>query len=203
MSFTLKNTTKKVVVMAKYTFKCSRCGKCCINIVNTIEGIKFGMNLLPHEILLFPENVIHPMFGIGKFIKERNEPEHIFMYQNVSVPCIFYDDLNKSCRVYENRPMVCRAFPLEPSINKILIHRECPEVNKILPENAVITSRDIEGLEQERSVIQTLQMYYITVFIINPEGYDITQTWFYEFEKKRWHKITKDYAYRILTKKGE
>jgi len=184
--------------MSKLVWKCGRCGKCCVNTINEVGGIKFGMNLLPHEILLFPRQYVRPMFGIGDFLTDKGEPEFIVMYQNVSKPCIYYDDLSRSCRIYDDRPLVCRCFPLEPKIDGVLAHMECLELRKALGDRSVVVSSEVEGLENELKAVREYDWYYYTVFVLNVMQVDLKKRWYYNFEEDKWYKLSDEVALRMI-----
>ena len=184
--------------MGKLVWKCSRCGKCCVNTVNKVGGVKFGMNLLPHETLMFPRQYVRPMVGLGDFLEDRNEPEFILLYQNISKPCVYYDDLARSCRIYDDRPLVCRCFPLEPKFGGVFAHLECPELRKIFKGRRTMFSSEVEGLEAEIKAVQEYKWYYYTVFELNVMKVDLRKRWYYDFTNERWCELTEEWALRVL-----
>jgi Fe-S-cluster containining protein len=186
--------------MYKYNWKCSRCGLCCENTISTLAGMKFGMFLLPHEKLMFPSNVVYPLAGVGLKGKARPRPEYVFAYQNVSRPCIYYDVDLHTCRIYDNRPLVCRVFPLEASVHGAILHRECPEVGKMLGEGEKVLASEIGGLEQEKVALRQMQAYYYAVFVINPERYNTSRLWVYNYTQHQWLPATRDLINKMLMK---
>lgn len=182
----------------KKQWKCAKCGLCCINTVITRGDLKLGMFLLPHEKLMFPERYVYPLYGVGLKGKARPRPQYIFAYQNISKPCIYYDEYSHECRIYDDRPLVCRVFPLEGLYTNVILHRECPMVASAFREGEQCLANEIEGLEQEKIALQHIQAYYYTIFILNAEGYDTTKTWIYDYVKKKWIRVTKETLVKVV-----
>lgn len=77
------------------TFKCLRCGKCCLNT----------------EMPLTREDV-ERLELLGYRREEFAEPRGgLLRLRNVDGHCYFYDPDTRSCKVYPYRPEGCRVYP--------------------------------------------------------------------------------------------
>jgi hypothetical protein len=92
---------------------------------------------------------------------------------------------------------------LEPTVNGVLAHLECPEMKKILNENETFTSDMIEGLDSEIQAVRLMHFYYYTVFEINPERVNLSKKWYFNYTENKWYKLTREYALRVLSRKHE
>jgi len=172
-----------------YHWECSKCGLCCAESISNTSLCKFGITLLPHEVKLFPKRYIKPAYGIGKKGRSRPRPVVIIAYQNISEPCCHYDEKTRLCRIYEKRPTVCREFPLEGGIGHIMLHRECPEIAKIIPEDARLTLADITGLDNEIKAIKLSSFYFFSVYIANVFNVDTSYSWYYNYQNGTWMRM--------------
>ena len=92
--------------MSTIIFECQKCGYCCHNLVEDINGITNGLYLTSKEVRLFPSKLISPQIAVGV-----NKPKKVIVYQlNVNV-CPHITEKNE-CRIYDKRPLACKSFPL-------------------------------------------------------------------------------------------
>ena len=91
--------------MSEAVFNCRKCGTCCRNLLEYINGVKAGLLLTVKEIDLFPSEMISPKMAIGIA-----GPEQMICYQ-LSVDNCPYINEKSECRTYDKRPLMCRAFP--------------------------------------------------------------------------------------------
>jgi Fe-S-cluster containining protein len=120
--------------MSEAVFNCRKCGTCCRNLLEYINGVKAGLLLTVKEIDLFPSEMISPKMAIGIA-----GPEKIISYQ-LSVDTCPHINEKSECRIYGKRPLMCRAFPyvLEG------MSRKCPEIG-----NQMIASVDLWAIDAE------------------------------------------------------
>lgn len=107
-------------------FNCSRCGKCCTNILTNINGNTFGLYLSVDDSTLFPSEVVFPLFG-------RGDPIQIKAYQLGVNQCPHFQLGNSvgSCLIHEKKPLACRTFPLlsyDRFSKKLVLCKSCPVV---------------------------------------------------------------------------
>lgn len=93
--------------MSLIIFECLKCGTCCKNLLEELDGIVGGLLLTADETKHFPYEMISPKMAIGV-----EKPEKVIRYQLNVNDCPHIDEAN-NCRIYENRPLVCRAFPYD------------------------------------------------------------------------------------------
>jgi Fe-S-cluster containining protein len=91
--------------MSGITFECRKCGTCCRNLIEDVNGMKAGLVLTVKEISLFPSEMVSPKLAIGF-----EKPEKTILNQLNVNDCPFITESN-DCRIYDKRPLVCRQFP--------------------------------------------------------------------------------------------
>jgi len=183
-----------------YKFECDRCGLCCERTVVKTELGRYGAFLIPHERFLFPEKCVRPLFGIGIKGKSRPRPKIIYAYQNISQPCVWYVPELKACMIYDRRPLSCMEFPLSAWHGGVMIHRECPQIAKLVPEGSSLRSNQLLGLDVEKQAFRKMQLYFTSVFILNIHNVDLEYCWAYELTKNKWVQWTLDQLVRFTEK---
>jgi Fe-S-cluster containining protein len=91
--------------MSEIIFACKKCGTCCRNLLEDVEGNETGLILTVKETRLFPSRMVSPRFSIGM-----RKPEKTILYQLNAKDCPFVTESN-DCIIYDKRPLVCRQFP--------------------------------------------------------------------------------------------
>jgi Fe-S-cluster containining protein len=91
--------------MTEIVFECKKCGTCCRNLLEEIEGIAKGLILTAKEVSLFPSKMISPSIAIGT-----EKSKTMIFYQLNANTCPHIDKRNE-CLIYDRRPLMCRAFP--------------------------------------------------------------------------------------------
>jgi len=181
-----------------YNWKCSKCGECCIRTVGDTGLGKYGVFLLPNERFMFPEQYVKPLFGLGVKGKARPRPKYIYAYQNISSPCVWYMEELHECLIYDKRPLACHVFPLSQHGSSVQLHRECPAVAELIPENVRIKGTQIKGFTEELKVLRKLESYFIHVFVLNPHNEDVQHCWAYDLNKNKWVIWTDEELLRFL-----
>lgn len=132
---------------AKFTFKCTRCDKCClargpipITLWDLELWAKNGVvaNFLPYlDIYSKPDGLTDLILKPLPPPKEDAEasPPNAFaetpIEELLEVKCPLYNKEQKSCLVYENRPLSCRTYPLEfDGKNFSVVDVDCPGIGE-------------------------------------------------------------------------
>ncbi len=134
---------------AKFTFKCTRCNKCCDArgpIPITMWDLEFWArnnvlaNFLPYlEIYNKPDGgsdlILKPLPPPKKEGEEDTKPEDPFspvpIEELLDEKCPLYNSEQKQCLIYENRPLSCRTYPLEFDGNKFsVVDVDCPGIGE-------------------------------------------------------------------------
>jgi len=93
--------------MSVIIFECKKCGTCCRNLFDDIQGIRKGLLLTAKEVSLFPSEMISPSSAVGTEKRKK-----IIIYQLNVNTCPRIDNKNE-CLIYDKRPLMCKAFPYE------------------------------------------------------------------------------------------
>lgn len=119
MKILTENTEKK----EKFTFNCTKCGKCCsergpIPLVFDDLALwarnKVVMNFMPYlKFIATPNHTLDFVlsrqdanpFGEGEEDQKDQKPQDL--------SCPLYNKEKKECTVYQFRPLSCRTYPLE------------------------------------------------------------------------------------------
>lgn len=132
---------------AKFTFKCTRCDKCClargpipITLWDLELWAKNGViaNFLPYlDIYNKPDGgidlILKPLPSQKKEEdKEKPEPFSEKPIEDLlEEKCPLYNKEQKKCLIYDNRPLSCRTYPLEfDGKNHSIVDVECPGVGE-------------------------------------------------------------------------
>ena len=133
---------------AKFTFKCTRCDKCCLSrgpIPITFWDLELWArngvvaNFLPYmDIYSKPDGGIDlvlkplpPPPQEGEEEKLRDPFGNIPIEDLLEVKCPLYNKEKKECLVYDNRPLSCRTYPLEfDGKNYTVVDVECPGIGE-------------------------------------------------------------------------
>ena len=132
----------------KFTFKCTRCDKCCLErgpIPITFWDLELWArngviaNFMPYlDIYQKPDGVMDlilkplaPPPEEGEDTSKK-EPFSITPIEDLlEVKCPLYNQDDKKCLVYENRPLSCRVYPLEfDGKNFSIVDVDCPGVGE-------------------------------------------------------------------------
>ncbi|MFX0025431.1 MAG: YkgJ family cysteine cluster protein [Candidatus Hermodarchaeota archaeon] len=132
----------------KFTFKCTRCDKCCLErgpIPITFWDLEFWArngviaNFMPYlDVYQKPDGVMDiilkplpPPPEEGEDISKK-EPFTITPIEDLlEVKCPLYNQNDKKCLVYDNRPLSCRVYPLEfDGKNFSIVDVDCPGVGE-------------------------------------------------------------------------
>jgi Fe-S-cluster containining protein len=156
------------VEKAKFTFKCTKCDKCCLErgpIPITFWDLEMWArngvvaNFMPYlDIYNKPDGsldlVLKPLPPPPKEGEEapKKDPfESVPMEDLLSVKCPLYNEENKKCLIYENRPLSCRVYPLEfDGKNFTIVDVDCPGIGQ--------EGMSKEELKEMRDTAKT--MYY-------------------------------------------
>ena len=133
---------------AKFTFKCTRCDKCCLGrgpIPITFWGLElWARNGVVANFLPYLDIYSKPDGGIDLILKplpppqkegEEEKPRDPFggvpIEDLLEVKCPLYNKEKKECLVYDNRPLSCRTYPLEfDGKNFTVVDVECPGIGE-------------------------------------------------------------------------
>lgn len=141
-----KETTEETQ-KAKFTFKCTRCDKCClargpIPITMWDLGLwaKNGVvaNFLPYlDVYTKPDGltdlILKPLAQPkGDSEKPSTDPfAETPIDELLEEKCPLYNKEQKKCLVYENRPLSCRTYPLEyDGKNFSVVDVDCPGIGE-------------------------------------------------------------------------
>ena len=132
----------------KFTFKCTRCDKCCLErgpIPVTFWDLELWArngviaNFMPYlDVYQKPDGVMDlilkplpPPPEEGEDTSKK-EPFSITPIEDLlDVKCPLYNQNDKKCLVYDNRPLSCRVYPLEfDGKNFSIVDVDCPGVGE-------------------------------------------------------------------------
>lgn len=156
-----------------FEFICTRCGSCCKKPIGPMMGKIHGLMILPEERLLFPKEIVKPMFRYSE--RYRLLPGLVFMYQVDAEPCPHYVSDEEGCAIYSKRPLICRCFPFEPKRSGgVAMHESCPEIARLIaagykPNEVRFSERYLPSMIR---VINYWDMWLKTTWI---ERYDIKE----------------------------
>jgi Fe-S-cluster containining protein len=132
---------------AKFTFKCTRCDKCCLQrgpIPITMWDLELWArngvvaNFLPYlDIYNKPDGgldlILKPL-ATPKKEDDKAKAEPLLetpIEELLEEKCPLYNKEQKKCLIYENRPLSCRTFPLEYDGKHFsIVDVECPGVGE-------------------------------------------------------------------------
>lgn len=163
-----------------------------MHILNEVSLGKFGLFLTPTERKHFPDHMIKPMYGVGVKGRSRPRPAYIFAYQMIVQPCPYYMPKVRRCLIYDMRPLACGQFPISGTSEGILLHRECPEIAHLIPENATVTRNQVKGLDTEFKALQVMTAYFVSIYVYNTFNVDTSVAWVYPLDKNRWIQPTEE-----------
>lgn len=132
---------------AKFTFKCTRCDKCClargpipITMWDLELWAKNGVvaNFLPYlDVYTKPDGltdlILKPLApSKGDSEKPSTDPfAETPIEELLEEKCPLYNKEQKKCLVYENRPLSCRTYPLEyDGKNFSVVDVDCPGIGE-------------------------------------------------------------------------
>jgi len=108
--------------MSEIIFACKKCGTCCKNLLEDIDGNEAGLLLTVKERKFFPSKMISPRFAIGT-----RKPDKTILYQLNVKNCPFITESNE-CRMYDKRPLICRQFPYK---SEGYVSAKCPTFHNV------------------------------------------------------------------------
>jgi len=125
-------------IQVQLDFQCQRCGICC-QVADPID--------------IYPKDIRRLASYFGMTVEEAKREYTIphptetdIMAFKQSIPCRFYDELQRGCRIYKVRPMVCRCSPfLSPGqigLEGVEIYEDCPACTESLER----IERDLDQL---------------------------------------------------------
>lgn len=132
---------------AKFTFKCTRCDKCCLArgpIPITLWDLEMWArngvvaNFLPYlDVYSKPDGVFDLILKPLAPQKEEGEKSQTPALTGTPIEelleekCPLYNAEQKKCLIYENRPLSCRTYPLEfDGKNFTVVDVECPGIGQ-------------------------------------------------------------------------
>ncbi len=129
---------------AKFTFKCTKCDKCCLArgpIPITFWDIElWARNGVTANFLPYLEVYNKPDGGFDLILKplppqKKEDPSDPFkgtlIDELLEEKCPLYNKEQKKCLIYENRPLSCRTYPLEfDGKNFSVVDVECPGIGE-------------------------------------------------------------------------
>ncbi|MHA1534204.1 MAG: YkgJ family cysteine cluster protein [Promethearchaeota archaeon] len=133
---------------AKFTFKCTRCDKCCLArgpIPITFWDLElWARNGVVSNFIPYLDIFNKPSGGIDLILKplppppkegEEEKPRDTFggvpIEDLLEIKCALYNKEKKECLVYDNRPLSCRTYPLEfDGKNFTVVDVECPGIGE-------------------------------------------------------------------------
>jgi len=132
---------------AKFTFKCTRCDKCCLQrgpIPITLWDLElWARNGVVANFLPYLDLFNKPDGGLDLILKPlaspKKEDDKVKAEPLLETPieelleekCPLYNKEQKKCLIYENRPLSCRTFPLEYDGKHFsIVDVECPGVGE-------------------------------------------------------------------------
>ena len=171
--------------MSAIIFECKKCGTCCRNLVEDVNGIINGLFLTSKETRLFPSKLISPKIALGV-----DKPKKTVAYQlNVNV-CPHINDRNE-CRMYEKRPLACKSFPFEIGLLKSTVSVKCPQIGSKMKvdefREVELSGTEIEASQKiNRYLLNRYQKYF-------KKGTDL---WKFDLKTRKWikHKIEQTFT---------
>ena len=151
----------------------------------------YGVFLLPPETKLFDKSIIRPMYGVGVKGKSRPRPQFIFAYQMIAQPCPYYNAKRGMCKIYPIRPITCKQFPLAQGITVIGVHRECPAIQKYIPERGDIKAYQLKGFDKEFEASKIIHLWFKAIYFQNIMQVDLDYQWYYLFKEEKWIRPTR------------
>lgn len=132
---------------AKFTFKCTRCDKCCISrgpIPITFWDLElWARNGVLANFLPYLDVYTKPDGGFDLILKPLAPPKEEGektqatplagppIEELLEEKCPLYNKEQKKCLIYDNRPLSCRTYPLEyDGKNFSVVDVECPGVGE-------------------------------------------------------------------------
>jgi len=132
---------------AKFTFKCTRCDKCCLArgpIPITLWDLElWARNGVVANFMPYLEVYNKPDGGFDLILKplappketDDSTPSDPFggtpIEDLLEEKCPLYNKEQKKCLIYENRPLSCRTYPLEfDGKNFRVVDVECPGIGE-------------------------------------------------------------------------
>jgi len=132
---------------AKFTFKCTRCDKCClargpipITLWDLELWAKNGViaNFLPYlDVYIKPDGLTDLILKPLAPSKEDSEKPSADPFAETPIEelleekCPLYNKEQKNCLVYDNRPLSCRTYPLEyDGKNFSVVDVDCPGIGE-------------------------------------------------------------------------
>jgi Fe-S-cluster containining protein len=153
----------------KFTFKCTRCDKCCLErgpIPITFWDLELWArngvvaNFMPYlDIYNKPDGgidlILKPLAPPKKEEEGEDQPRDPFgnipIEELLTVKCPLYNAESKTCLIYDNRPLSCRVYPLEfDGKNFTVVDVDCPGIGQ--------EGMSVEELKEMRDTART--MYY-------------------------------------------
>jgi len=143
-----KENGEEEVSKAKFTFKCTRCDKCCLArgpIPITFWDLAlWARNGVVANFMPYLDVYNKPDGGIDLVLKPlppppkegEDEPKrdpfgNIPLEELLEEKCPLYNKDDKKCLVYDNRPLSCRTYPLEfDGKNFTVVDVECPGIGE-------------------------------------------------------------------------
>ncbi|MCX8182957.1 MAG: YkgJ family cysteine cluster protein [Crenarchaeota archaeon] len=122
----MKRKKKHNLLFPRTMFKCTRCGRCCI------EDAKRG-----RRIVLTVRDALEILDATGisltEFSEENNSEAYPYVIRLVNGRCFFLES-DRKCRIYQARPLVCRFYPfmMQKIRGKYVFHADpaCPGLGK-------------------------------------------------------------------------
>ena len=132
---------------AKFTFKCTRCDKCCLQrgpIPITMWDLElWARNGVVANFLPYLDVFNKPDGGLDLILKPLASPKkeedkakaepflETPIEELLEEKCPLYNKEQKKCLIYDNRPLSCRTFPLEyDGKHYSIVDVECPGVGE-------------------------------------------------------------------------
>jgi len=132
---------------AKFTFKCTRCDKCClargpipITLWDLELWAKNGVvaNFLPYIDIYTKSDgvfdlILKPLAPSKEKVKKPEEEpfNETSIEALLEEKCPLYNKDQKKCLIYENRPLSCRTYPLEfDGKNYSVVDVDCPGIGE-------------------------------------------------------------------------
>ena len=161
--------------MSAIIFECKKCGTCCRNLVEDVNGIINGLFLTSKETRLFPSKLISPKIALGV-----DKPKKTVAYQlNVNV-CPHINERNK-CRIYDKRPLACKSFPFEIGLGIRTVSVKCPQIGSKMKEGEY---REVEFSEIEYEASQKISRYLLNRYQkYSKKG---TNSWKFDLKTRKW-----------------
>ncbi len=91
-------------------FKCQRCGRCCTQLRETVDGVPGGLLLFPDEIHIFTGDAAKDVIPTIAYTAPGSDEMVYLYYGMVNTWCPLYGG-GFGCSRYEHRPLVCARYP--------------------------------------------------------------------------------------------